>query len=763
MENINLKILCLEDVESDAIIIREILAAEGLSMVFDHVSAENEFKDKLSTQKYDIILSDYNLPGFSGIAALMLSQKICPEVPFICISGTIGEDLAVELMHLGASDYILKDRLFKLPIALQRVLNEKKVERAKAIAEIELRESEEKYKNLVENINDVVYEIDNSGIIQYMSPIIKEITGFPDSYFTGKPLFEFINEKDLNDAYIKFKNIITEGMINPFEFRISDSAGKIIWLRTSSKQVINEGNVIGIRGIAIDITKSKMADEQIRKLSRAIEQSPASVIITDTKGSIEYINPKFTELTGYSLAEALGKNPRFMKSGHTKKNEYENLWRTIISGEEWRGEFHNKRKDGSLYWEQASISSIKDFDGKITHFLAVKEDITEKKRIINELISAKDKAEESSRLKSAFLSNISHEIRTPLNGIIGFADLLQNPGISGEEEKMYLRVLKESGDRMLNTINDIIEMSKIESDQSSLNITSIEINELTDYFYNFFKPEAEEKGLELKLRNDLKGGRIIIETDKNKLGSVIANLLKNAIKFTSNGFVEFGCKIENEILTYYVKDTGMGIPSTRLTSIFHRFVQADLSITRPYEGVGLGLSIAKSYAELLGGKIEVESEEGVGSTFRCILPITLTSMKHVNSTNELKENFNKINGDLFLLVEDDDINIKYIQEILKNRGFKMIHARTGEEAIKFCRENQNIALVLMDIKLPVMNGYEATRQIKKLRAELPVIAQTAYAQDLDKELAFASGCSDYIIKPFKKEVLLSKILEHLRK
>jgi hypothetical protein len=761
MKNKVLKILCLEDVEPDAIIIREQLTSEGIAVEFDHVTNENEFTRMLSSKRYDIVLSDYNLPGFNGIAALMLSRKICPDVPFICISGTIGEDLAVELLHLGASDYILKDRLFKLPSSIQLALDEYEVKKAKILAENELNESREKYKNLVENINDVVYEIDNTGIITYISPIITEITGFPDSYYTGKPFFKFINEEDFEFTHEKFENIISTGMINPFEFRISDHSGNIVWLRTSSKPVLREGKTIGIRGTAIDITKSKMADEQIRKLSRAMEQSPASVIITDTKGIIEYVNPKFIELTGYSLEEASGKNPRFLKSGFTRKEEYENLWKIITSGKEWRGEFHNKRKDGSLYWEQASISPIKDSEGNITHFLAVKEDITEKKLIIDELIRAKEKAEESSRLKSAFLANISHEIRTPLNGIMGFADLLQNPGVTGDEQEMYLGILKESGDRMLNTINDIIEMSMIEADQTALNITTLDINEVTNYFYNFFRPEAESKGLSFKLENSLATETISIETDKNKLESIISNLLKNAIKFTQNGYVEFGCLLKEEILTFYVRDTGMGIPSARLSSIFHRFVQADLSISRPYEGIGLGLSIAKSYAELLGGKIEVESEEGAGSTFSFILPFTRPGK--TESRQEISQYANTAHnkGDLILVVEDDDINLSFLREVLKKSGYKMVHAKTGEEAVKICRKNMEIALALMDIKLPVMNGLEATRKIKELRADLPVIAQTAYARNLDKDRVFASGCSDYIAKPYKKEDLLLKISQHL--
>lgn len=258
-------------------------------------------------------------------------------------------------------------------------------------------------------------------------------------------------------------------------------------------------------------------------------------------------------------------------------------------------EFRISDNSANIVWLRTSSKPVIR-DGKTIGIRGTAIDITEKKIIFDQLTIAKEKAEESSRLKSAFLTNISHEIRTPLNGIMGFADLLQDPDLKSEEEKIYFGILKESGDRMLNTINGIIEMSKLEAGQESINISTVEVNDFMEYFYGFFKPEAEKKGLSFVLVNELKSKALNIETDKNKMGSVVANLIKNAIKFTSEGSVEFGCKTENNRLIFFVKDTGIGIPSNRLSAIFQRFVQADLSISRPYEGVGLGLSIAKSYS-----------------------------------------------------------------------------------------------------------------------------------------------------------------------
>jgi two-component system, NarL family, sensor histidine kinase UhpB len=266
-----LKILCFDDALEDAILIRERLQRDGLSFQLDHVISESEYRGRLESGAYDLILSDYNLPGFNGIAALMIAKKICPSVPFICVSGIIGDDLAVELMQLGASDYILKDRLSKLPVAIERAIREAQVQKARLEAETELKASKEKYQRLVEEINDVIYEIDSNGIITYISPSVYGITGSHDTYFTGKPFFDLIYVQDINVVKKKFENIIYHGSINPFEFRIQKQSGELIWLRTSSKPILIEGKISGIRGSAIDITTRKYAEEEIRNMKESLE------------------------------------------------------------------------------------------------------------------------------------------------------------------------------------------------------------------------------------------------------------------------------------------------------------------------------------------------------------------------------------------------------------------------------------------------------------------------------------------------------------
>ena len=375
----------------------------------------------------------------------------------------------------------------------------------------------------------------------------------------------------------------------------------------------------------VDITEHIQSEEKLKLLGRVIEQSPVTVVITDKEGNIRYTNPKFTEITGYSLNEVVGQNPRILKSGEQSSEFYNELWKTILSGNDWHGEFHNRKKNGDLYWESAVISSIVNDSGDIAYFFSVKEDITEKKQMIADLIKAKEKAEESDRLKTTFLANMSHEIRTPMNGILGFADLLKEPNLSGETQNEYINILEKSGVRMLNTINDIIDISKIESGQMMASISETNITELIEQIFSFFKPTVEQKGIQFFLRNSLPVNEAKIKTDHQKVYGILSNLLRNAIKFTKEGFIEIGynlCKTDpHPELIFYVKDTGIGIPQENMNIIFERFRQGSESNSRNYEGAGLGLSISKAYVEMLGGKIWVESEEGKGSTFYFTIPI----------------------------------------------------------------------------------------------------------------------------------------------
>jgi PAS domain S-box-containing protein len=367
----------------------------------------------------------------------------------------------------------------------------------------------------------------------------------------------------------------------------------------------------------------RVMEKKLRLLNRSVDQSTISLFITDTEGEIEHVNRTFLERSGYTYEELCGKMLRILKPGNAPESMQAEIWENLNAGGEWQGEWQNRRKSGEVYWERVYLSAVKNNQDRVENFIALCEDITQQKKIESDLIAAKEKAEESDRLKSAFLANMSHEIRTPMNGILGFLQLINKPDISDIARDQYISIINESGNRLMDTINDLIEISQIETGQLKISFSAIDLNEILEYLYGFFKPEAENKGLQLIACNNLPVPGSIIYTDKSKLQSILVNLIKNALKFTREGFVEFGAGIKDNSLCLYVKDSGIGIPGDKLEKIFDRFVQADMTYSKAYEGSGLGLSLVRSYIDALGGTISVKSQVGQGTVFKITLAYTL--------------------------------------------------------------------------------------------------------------------------------------------
>ena len=345
-------------------------------------------------------------------------------------------------------------------------------------AEQAMRESERKFRSITEQISEVVFVNNSIGEVSYVSPVVEKITGYKPDELLGHSFFEYLAEEEIPRATAIFTDAMSRQLTNQVvELTYRKKDGSLFQAEIHSQYFKDNGSS-GVIGLLRDISERKLIENQLVKLSTAVEQSPAVVLITDAHGTIEYVNPMFTELTGYSIEEAKGRNPRILQSGLTPKSVYDELWKTILSGRIWRGEWQNKKKNGELFWESVVISAILNGEGVITNFVAVKEDITERKKMLEELIVAKEKAEESDRLKSAFLANISHEIRTPMNGILGFSELLKEPHLSGEEMSEFIELIQKSGHRMLNLINDLIDISCIDAEETKVEIREIPLNDL---------------------------------------------------------------------------------------------------------------------------------------------------------------------------------------------------------------------------------------------------------------------------------------------
>lgn len=508
----------------------------------------------------------------------------------------------------------------------------------------------------------------------------------------------------------------------------------------------------------------KKAQETAIKLLKGVEQSPVCTFITDIHGHIEYINPEFTKVTGYSENEITGKTPGILKSGHQNNDVYKEMWFTIKSKKEWTGELKNKKKNGEYYWVQVSISPILDDNGDICHFIALETDITDKKKILNDLVIAKEKAEEGDRLKTAFLNNMSHEIRTPLNGIVGFTSLLQNNGITDSDKENYFRIINKCSTQLTSIIDDIISISTIEAGQEKARESVVDIKSLMTDLYNLFSAKINRENVSLDYHNLLAEPETLVKTDEIKLTQVLNNLLVNAIKFTHKGNIDFACKREGDFLHFYVSDTGIGIDPKHHEIIFQRFRQETPNTSNKYGGNGLGLAISKAYVNLMGGKIWVESEPGTGSSFHFTISYKPVVLKPIETSKNNEVNFLEINTKkryTILVAEDEWSNYTLIEAILSNYKFNLIHVTNGSLAVEEVRKNKNIDLILMDIKMPVMNGIEATTIIKSEKPHIPIIANTAYATNNDRRLALDAGCNDYISKPFNISDLLIKISDLL--
>jgi len=700
------------------------------------------------------------------------------------------------------------------------------------LAVLALKESEDRYRSFISQVSEGVYRLESDLPMDIGLPVEEQVDFIYDHMFIAEcndaflKMYGITDRKDvIGKGHLDFHggrhNVLNRSLLKEFinnGYTIQNgiteeknTTGKLIYISNNSLGIIQNNHLVRVWGTQIDITE-KVRSDRVQQVLYAISLAALSskdmdelteiislqlgklldtnnfyiAFYDETNGmlSTHFLNDQKDEITCWPAEmSATGYVIKRQKSLLANDTDMINLCEAGeieiigVPAKVWLGVplWAKKKVIGAIVVQSYdNADAYTEKDQLMLEFISHQIGISiERKKAEQELKEAILKAQESDRLKSAFLANMSHEIRTPMNGILGFAGLLKEPDLTEEEHEEYIQIIENSGARMLNIINDIMSISKVESGQMEITISETNLNDQMKYIYTFFKPEVEGKGMKFTFKNALPDNNAVIKTDKEKVYAILTNLVKNAIKFTKSGSIEFGYSlksgIEEKELEFYVKDTGMGIPEDQQGFIFDRFRQGSESLNRNYEGTGLGLAISKAYVEMLGGRIWVESKVGKGSGFYFTLPFNrerkVPEIKNNISLLDVKST--QIGSEIFglkvLIAEDDEGSAMLIAMAINGFSKAIIKVRTGIEAVEACRNHPDIDLILMDIKMPEMDGFEATRQIRQFNKDVIIIAQTAYALTGDREKTLAIGCNDYIAKPIQKDQFIVLIEKYFKK
>jgi PAS domain S-box-containing protein len=638
---------------------------------------------------------------------------------------------------------------------LTEITERKRVEEA-------LRESEKLYQSLIETSHDGISLFDLNGRMKFFNQRKKNMLHYDiDEEVLQISAFDIIHPDDRQLFTEIFTELFNAGTINRKELRVMRKNGTYFWIEYNATLIKDDdGRPSFVVDTMRDISDRRLAEEQIHMLKYSVDVHYDGAYWMNTENKFVYVNDTACRISGYTRDEIIGQDISFINPNATKE-AMSFVWERLRENGFFTAESTHCCKDGRKYPVEIVSTYIK-YGGK-EYNCGFARDITEKKKMLEDLISAKERAEESDRLKTSFLQNISHEIRTPMNAIVGFTSLLDSPNLTSKARRQYMDIIFDSSEHLLSIISDIVDISNIEAGGLKLSSGEVNINNIIRSLFAQYHVRTEEQNINLRYSTPLDDDFVYIITDGTKLVQVISNLLNNSLKFTSKGSIDYGYTIKNNIIEFYVRDTGFGIEKDNLKKIFDRFYKiSDINLPNT-TGTGLGLAISKAYVEIMGGKIWVESQPGIGSDFYFTIPFKSSGQisSPVRRTDEDKPD-KVIQGKTILIAEDDNVNFNLLQEFLSDKMIKIIRATTGVEAVNACRLNEYIDLILMDLKMPLMDGFKAFELIKEFRPSLPVIAVTAYALDSDKAKVLASGFSGYVSKPINMNYLFKLINQYLK-